>query len=347
MVNRPDGPAAVRIVAEIGNTHEGSMGLARCFIAAAADCGADAVKFQTHIFEAESLPTAPAPPYFQAESREAYFRRTAFDLAQHRRLKAYAEETCGVEFLSSPFSLEAVALLERVGVAAYKIASGEVTNRPLLEAVAATGRAVLLSSGMSRWAELDAAVATLREGGCPELTVLQCTSRYPCPPEKAGLNLLGDLRRRYGLPVGLSDHTRGDAIAVAAVACGARVIEKHFTLSRRMYGPDAATAMEPRAFRRMVARIREVERALAHPLDKDAEAGRLGQMKTVFEKSVVAACDLAAGTVLERRHLAFKKPGDGISARHYRRLLGVRLDRPVARDTPLRPSLLGDDPPAE
>jgi len=189
------------IIAEIGNTHEGSLGLAKCFIKAAAECGVNAVKFQTHIFEAESLPDAPNPPYFSDETRQEYFDRVGFNQETWQKLKTYAEKQCKVDFLSSPFSLEAVDLLESIGVNAYKIASGEVTNLPLLIKIAGTGKSVLLSSGMSSWSELDEAIETLINFGCRDLVILQCTSEYPCPPEEAGLNVLLELKKRYDLPV--------------------------------------------------------------------------------------------------------------------------------------------------
>lgn len=319
---------AVQIIAEVGSVHDGSFGNARKLVEAAADCGVDAVKFQTHIAEAESLPSAPSPGYFTAEPRIDYFRRTAFSAEQWSALKTACAER-GVGFLSSPFSLEAVDLLEQIGVEAYKIPSGEVTNLPLLERVAATGKAVLLSSGMSDWAELDAAVETLRAGG--PLTVLQCSSIYPCPPESVGLNVIGELRERYGLPVGFSDHSQGLTAAVAAVACGASVIEKHLTFSRLMYGSDAANATEPGDFGLLVQMIRELEAMLAHPVDKD-EVTPYREMKRIFEKSVVTARPLAAGTTLSAEDLAFKKPGDGISAARYREVIGRRAARDLPAD---------------
>jgi sialic acid synthase SpsE len=293
------------------------------------------VKLQTHIFEAESLPNAPNPPYFKDESRQQYFERTAFDLDQYRLLKRYSEEECGVEFLSSPFSLEAIDFLERVGVRTYKIPSGEVSNIPLLEKVAATGKKVLLSSGMSSWKELDEAVAVFRDAG-PEalgnLVLLQCTSEYPCPPEQAGLNVMLEMRDRYRLPIGYSDHTLGVAVPLAAVVLGATVVEKHFTLSKRMYGSDARNSTEPEEFKRLVEAIRDAEKAIGGGLAKDEKVKSLGAMKVIFEKSIVSAQELPAGTLLAPEHLAYKKPGDGIPAREYRRLLGKRLARAVGRD---------------
>lgn len=328
------------IIAEIGNTHEGSVGLAKCFIKAAADCGVDAVKFQTHIFEAESLPDAPNPPYFKNETRKEYFDRTGFDLEQWKDLKRYAEEECGVEFLSSPFSLEAVELLEEIGVKTYKIASGEVSNLPLLIKIAKTGKRALLSSGMSSWAELDEAVKTLKVNGCSDLLLLQCTSEYPCPPENAGLNIMQEMKERYNFPVGFSDHTLGIAVPIAAVCLGACVIEKHFTLSKLMYGPDARFSATPEEMKVLVDNIRTVEKTLENKIDKDAKAATLSQMKITFEKSIVAACDIPAGTVLEEKHLAYKKPGDGIPARMFREILGKKTMNNIPANSKLEWSIL-------
>jgi N-acetylneuraminate synthase len=317
------------IIAEVGSVHDGSFGNALKLIEAAARCGADAVKFQTHIAEAETLADAPAPAYFTAEPRYDYFRRTAFSLDQWKHLAAHCAGQ-GVAFLSSPFSIEAVDLLEEVGVSAYKIPSGEVTNLPLLERIAAIGKPVYLSSGMSNWAELDTAVTVLRAGK-GQLTVLQCTSAYPCPPERVGLNVLPEMAARWGLPVGFSDHTDGIAAGIAAVALGATVIEKHFTFSRLMYGSDAANATEPADFRLFCQSIRAVATMLAHPVDKN-DLAPYRETKRVFEKSIVTARPLAAGTVLLRQHLAFKKPGDGISAARWAELVGRRLVRDLPAD---------------
>jgi N,N'-diacetyllegionaminate synthase len=315
-----------QIIAEIGSVHDGSLGNACKLIEAAAASGADAVKFQTHIAEAETLRDAPSPGYFAAEPRFDYFRRTGFTPEEWRQLKDHSTES-GVAFFSSPFSLEAVDLLEDIGVEAYKIASGEVTNLPLLKHIAETGKPVVLSSGMSDWRELDDAVNTLREGG--PLALLQCSSIYPCPPQHVGLNCMVDMAERYSLPVGFSDHTTGMAAAMAAAALGASVIEKHFTFSRLMYGSDAKNSMEPDEFTTFTAGIREVWTILEHPVDK-SNVDQYEEMKNIFEKSIVTACPVEAGTTLERQHLAFKKPGDGIGAARYESILGRR----TAHDLP-------------
>ncbi|HEX7131039.1 MAG TPA: N-acetylneuraminate synthase family protein [Iamia sp.] len=319
----------LHLIAEIGSVHDGSFGNAGRLIDAAAAAGADAVKLQTHIASAETLASAPSPGYFTAEDRMAYFERTAFTPDQWAALQQRAADA-GVAFLSSAFSIEAVDLLEDIGVLAHKVASGEVTNLPLLERMAATGKPVYLSSGMSTWAELDAAVAVLRQGG--PLVVMQCASRYPCPPEEVGLDVMVEMAERYGTPVGFSDHTLGHAAAVAAVALGAEVVEKHFTFSTLMYGSDAQHSMEPGPFAQLAVMLGEARAARDAVVDKDRAAAELGDMKRIFEKSVVTGRALDAGHVLTGDDLAYKKPGDGFPASRYRELLGRRLARAVPAD---------------
>ena len=321
------------IIAEIGNSHEGSMGLAKQFIKSAAECGVDAVKMQTHIFEAESLLDAPNPPYFKDETRKEYFERTSFTLEQWKALKDYSEKDLEIDFFSSPFSLEAVDLLEKVGMDTYKIASGEVNNIPLLEKIAKTGKRVLLSSGMSNWMELDEAVHTLQSNGCKDLVVLQCTSEYPCPPEEAGLNLIGEIKKRYkDITLGYSDHTMGIAVPLAAAIKGASVIEKHFTLSQKMYGSDAMNSTEPEEFKNLVDEIRKVEIVLSNNIDKDEKVKSLGEMKMTFEKSIVSSRPLKKSDIISFEDLNFKKPGDGIPARVYKEILGKKLNKSVPKD---------------
>lgn len=322
------------IIAEVGSVHDGSFGNAKKLIEAAATCGANAVKFQTHIATAETLRDAPMPPFFKGEPRFEYFERTSFSCDQWVALREHCDQQ-EVQFLSSPFSVEAVELLEQVGVQRYKIGSGEVSNTPLLEAVAETGKPVLLSSGMSTWAELDEAVETVIRKH-DRLTVLQCTSEYPCSYEQVGLNVMLEMRDRYKLPVGLSDHTLTAYASIAAVVLGACVVEKHFTFSRKMYGSDAKHSAEPAEFTELVNGIRAVETALMCPVDKDAKAAELTEMKAVFEKSVVSLLDIPAGTLLSTKMLAIKKPGTGIPARRLKEIIGRRVAHDVRRDTVLR-----------
>jgi N,N'-diacetyllegionaminate synthase len=323
---------ACLVVGEVAQTHDGSLGLAHAFVDAIADAGADAVKFQTHIAEAESTPDEPfrVASSQQDETRYDYWRRTSFTEEQWRGLAEHAGER-ELLFLSSPFSLEAVELLERVGVPAWKVGSGEVANTPLLDRLAATGLPVLLSSGLSPWSELDQALARLRTTNVP-VAVLQATTAYPCPPERIGLNVVPALRERYGCPVGLSDHSGTIYPSLAAVTLGANVIEVHVTLSREMFGPDVAASVTTGELASLVEGIRLIETALEHPVEKDAVAAELADLRELFGRSLVARTDLAAGTRLEEEHLALKKPGGGLGPNRLPAVVGRTLGRELQAD---------------
>lgn len=315
------------IIAEVGSVHDGSLGNALRLIDAAAECRVDAVKFQTHIPEAETLPDAPQPSFFKEEPRFEYFRRTGFRLEEWQKIERRCDER-GVVFLSSPFSNQAVDLLESLKMSHYKIPSGEVTNLAMLEKIARLNKPVLLSSGMSSWSELDLAIETIRKHH-DKLTVLQCTSEYPCPYERVGLNVMLEMRERYGLPVGLSDHTLTSYASFAAVTLGASVIERHFTFSRKMYGSDARHSLEPDELADLVRGIRAIETMLTAHVDKK-ETASFQEMKRVFEKSIVAVTTIPAGTVITSEMIGVKKPGTGIPAHRLQEIVG----RKAARDVP-------------
>lgn len=323
---------AVFIIAEVGMLHEGSLGLARCLVDAAYGCGANAIKFQTHIAEEETLKDAPAPSYFQNEPRFDYFKRTAFSVDQWKELKVYCDNK-GIEFLSSPFSIKAVELLHSIGMSIFKVPSGEVTNIPYLEKISKVAESILLSSGMSNWIELDEAVQAIQKHN-KNITVLQCTSAYPCPYESVGLNILSELKERYKLPFGLSDHTLTNFASYAATTLGASVIEKHLTLSRLSYGSDAKHSLEPDEFQQLVEGIRAIEKMQHNPVDKN-NLSKLGQMKLIFQKSLVTACSIQAGTVIESHMIAFKKPGGGIPPKNLNQVIGRRVKRFLPADAVL------------
>jgi N,N'-diacetyllegionaminate synthase len=324
------------VIGEVAQAHDGSLGMAHAFIDAIAAAGADAVKFQTHLAAAESTPAEPFRVKFsrQDATRYEYWKRMEFSEEQWHGLAEHARER-GLLFLSSPFSLEAVDLLSRVGVPMWKIASGEVSNTPLLDRVAETGLPVLLSSGMSSVDELDAAVRRVK-GRAASVALLQCTTAYPCPPEKVGLNLVPFFRERYGCLVGLSDHSGTIYAGLAAAALGIDALEIHVTLSREMFGPDVVASVTTAELRQLVDGIRFIERMRASPVDKDAMAREMAPLRDAFTKSVVAREELKVGTVLRRDHLAAKKPGTGIPAGRLPELLGRRLRRDLAADELLR-----------
>ena len=323
------------IVAEVGQAHDGSLGTAHAFIDAAADAGADAIKFQTHLADAESTVDEQWRVRFsrQDATRLDYWRRMEFTAEQWAGLYAHARER-GLEFVSSPFSLEAVALLARTGIDRWKIASGEVGNRALLDAVARDGRPVIVSSGMSDLEELADAVALLRAAGT-DVTALQCTSAYPCPPEELGLNLIAEYRERLGVPTGLSDHSGTVAAGIAAVALGASMLEVHVTLSRHAFGPDVSSSLTIEELGELVRGVRLVEVALANPV-ADAKAASRAPMRALFTRSVALTRDLPAGHVLTAADLTLKKPGTGIAADRIDALVGRRLRGDVGADRLLR-----------
>jgi len=321
------------VIGEIAQTHDGSLGTAHAYIDAVANAGADAIKFQTHIATAESTPGEPWRIKFskQDATRFEYWERMEFTEEQWHGLAEHARER-GLIFLSSAFSFEAVDLLERVGVPAWKVGAGETSNLPLLEMMARTGKLVILSSGMSGWEELDSAVNCVREHGAP-VAVLQCTTAYPCPPEKLGLNVITQLRERYQCPVGLSDHSGTIYAGLAAATLGAKLLEVHVTFSRECFGPDVPASVTTAELKQLTEGVRFIESALRNPVDKEAMAESLGELKRVFGKSVVAARNLPAGHRIAAADIALKKPGTGIPAAQYHTVINRQLHRAVAADT--------------
>jgi N-acetylneuraminate synthase len=321
------------VIAEVAQSHDGDLDAAHGYIDAIAGTGAHGVKFQTHIAAAESTAHEPWRVKFSAqdESRYDYWKRMEFSEEEWAALSAHATEK-DLLFVSSPFSDAAVGLLERVGVDGWKIASGEAGTLPMLEKIAATGKPVLLSTGMSPWAEIDAAVEILR-GGKGALAVLQCTSVYPTPPEKTGLNVISELRRRYDCAVGLSDHSGTIYPALVAAAEGIEVLELHVTFDRDGAGPDVPASVTFEEMHQVMEGLRFVETARRHPLNKDAQASEMKELRAIFTKSIVAVTDLAAGTVLVAEHLCLKKPGSGLPAARLGDVAGRVLKREVAKDT--------------
>jgi N,N'-diacetyllegionaminate synthase len=305
------------IIAEIGSVHDGSIGNALKLIEVAKNCGANVVKFQTHLAQFETTLNAPSPSYFESESRFEYFERTAFTEKNWINLYNFAKKL-GVLFSSSVFSHQAVDLLMGSGIDIIKIPSGEVTNVSLLKYVADLSVPVFLSSGMSDWKELDAAVQIFEN--C-DLTIFQCSSIYPCPPSQIGLNLISEIRQRYRRPVGLSDHSEGTAAALASIALGATAIEKHLTFSKLMYGSDAMYASEPHTFKLMSNQINDIWQMLDNPVDKN-NLDRYSQMKLVFEKSIATSRLVKSGEEFSIENLALLKPGHGIKPGEINKLLG-------------------------
>lgn len=320
------------LIGEVALTHDGSLGLAHAFVDAIANAGADAVKFQAHIAAAESTPAEPFRVKFsrQDATRYDYWRRMEFSEDEWRGLAEHCRDR-GVLFIASPFSTQAVDMLHRIGQPVWKIASGETSNTRLLDRVLDTGAPVLLSTGMSPLAEIDAAVARVKARGAP-VGVFQCTTAYPCPPEKIGLNLVPFYRERYGCWVGLSDHSATIFPGLAGAAVGMDLLEVHVALSREMFGPDVVASVTTAELKQLAEGLRFIERMRANPLDKDASARETAPLRRLFTRSIVAAEALPAGTVLAEEHLAIKKPGTGLPPDRLADVLGRRLARAVAAD---------------
>lgn len=323
------------VIAEAGVNHNGSVDLARQLIDAAASSGADAVKFQT--FRAAKLVTAAAPKAkYQvantgsAESQFQMLKRLELTLEEFRTLADHCKLR-GITFLSAPFDEESVELLQSLEVPAYKVPSGELTNGPLLEHIARKGKPIILSTGMSTLSEVGTAVDIIHSAGNTELVLLHCTSNYPTPPDQVNLLAMDTMRREFALPVGYSDHTQGITIPIAAVARGACVIEKHFTLDRNLPGPDHIASLEPDELAAMVTAIRTVEAAMGDG-KKQPTAAEL-DTSAVARKSLVAGRDIPAGTVLHDADIAIRRPGTGLAPSMRESLIGRTARRAIEEGT--------------
>ncbi|WP_026839456.1 N-acetylneuraminate synthase family protein [Gillisia sp. JM1] len=313
------------IIAEIAQAHEGSMELAHDYIEALSKTGVDAVKFQVHIAEAESSIHEPFRIKLttQDKTRFDYWKRMEFTLQQWKDLKKHCDEA-GVEFLASPFSNRAVDLLEEVGVKRYKIGSGEVNNFLLLEKVARTGKPVILSSGMSSFEELGHTVDFLKKRKV-DISILQCTTAYPTQPENYGLNVIGELNERYGVPVGYSDHSAKIETCIAAALLGAEILEFHAIFSRDSLGPDASSSLEMEEITQLLKAVRNIEIALKNPVDK-SDNSKFTELKNIFEKSLAVNKDLKAGHIIKFEDLEAKKPkGFGMEALRFEEIIGKSL----------------------
>jgi N-acetylneuraminate synthase len=320
------------LIGEVAQAHDGSLNLAHAYIDAIADAGAHAVKFQTHIASAEST----AEESFRKssawieESKADFWTRTGFNAEQWAGLAKHAAER-KIIFLSSPFSVEAVELLEKLDVAAWKIASGEVTNFQMFEQMARSSKPILLSAGMSDWDEQDRVVGFIQSLGSP-LALFQCTTAYPCPPEEVGLNLMAELRERYQTPVGLSDHSGAIYAGLAATAQGADMVEVHVTLSRELPGTSVEASVTTAELTQLAEGMAAIDAMQGNPVDKDQMAADKAKLRPVFFRSVVAKEDLAKGTVLTKESLTTKKPGTGISGERLNDLVGKTLVRDLVKD---------------
>ncbi|HUP35104.1 MAG TPA: N-acetylneuraminate synthase [Candidatus Limnocylindria bacterium] len=330
------------VIAEAGVNHNGDPALARALVDVAVAAGADAVKFQTFTVDRLLTRHAAKAAYQQRatgseQSQYEMLARLELSPSDHEMLFARCA-AAGIEFMSTPFDPESARYLKQLGVRRLKISSGDVTNLPMLEVVGALGLPVILSTGMADMAEVEAAVATLRGAGTTDLAVLQCVSDYPADPGLINLKVMDTFARAFGTPVGLSDHSTGLAMSIAAVARGAAYIEKHFTLERGLPGPDHQASLLPDELRALVAAIRDVEAALGDGVKRPA-ASEL-PVRDVARKSLVAARDLPGGVVLTREDLDVLRPGTGLSPAALPAVLGRRTARAIAHHTPITEDML-------
>jgi N,N'-diacetyllegionaminate synthase len=315
------------IIAEAGVNHNGSTELAKKLIDVASDAGADAVKFQT--FKAEKLVSRDAKKaaYQQenmqeeSDSQYAMLKKLELDVAIHKELIAYTQSK-NIMFLSTPFDLESIELLDALGLEIFKIPSGEITNLPYLRAIAKLGKKVVLSTGMSTMAEVREAFKVLINNGTKkeDITILHANTMYPTPMEDVNLHAMLSIQKELDVAVGYSDHTLGIEVPIAAVAMGASVIEKHFTLSRDMEGPDHKASLEPHELKMMVISIRNIEQALGSSEKKPSPSETPNI--TVARKSIVAARKIAKGEILNEENLTVKRPAGGISPMQWDEILG-------------------------
>ena len=324
----------VFIIAEAGVNHNGSLETAKRLIDVASEAGADAVKFQT--FKAEKLVCKNTrKAEYQMNTTDA--SETQYDMLKkleltdimHKELMAYCEKR-NILFLSTPFDMDSIDYLNGIGITMMKIPSGEITNYPYLKKIAQTHKPVILSTGMSTLEEVREAIEVLNKNGSEDLTVLHCNTEYPTPFNDVNLEVLHTLRDELGVKVGYSDHSMGIEIPIAAVAMGATVIEKHFTLDKGMKGPDHKASLEPEELRAMIRAIRNVEKALGSGLKEPSKSEI--KNKVIARKSIVAMTDIAEGDILTEENLTTKRPANGISPMLWEKVIGTAAKRDFKKD---------------
>lgn len=324
------------IIAEIAQAHDGSLGTAHAYIDAVAEAGASAIKFQTHIAMEESTFNESFRIKFslQDRTRYEYWKRMEFSAEQWHGLAKHAREK-GLVFLSSAFSIKAVEILSKIGMAAWKIGSGEVRSRELINAMAKNGAPILLSTGMSDVYEIEKAVQVIDEEKL-SFALFQCTTKYPTSFEEVGLNIIGELRKQFKCPVGLSDHSGTVYPALAAMALGANLIEVHVTFDKRLFGPDTIASVTIEDLKLLVEANRAFATMSNNPVNKNLMAPSLLDTKNLFTKSIAPAVYLQKGMIIDKTMLALKKPGTGIPASKMDDIIGKRLSRDVSPERLLK-----------
>lgn len=328
---------SVKIIAEAGVNHNGSVALAKQMVDAAKEAGADYIKFQTFIPKKLVSKFAEKADYQKettgsGESQLEMLEKLALTQKDFTELNRYCREK-QIGFLSTPFDLDSIEFLDTFDMDFWKLPSGEITNLPYLEQIGQTRKPVVMSTGMSSLQEVKDAAAVLRKAGAKEITLLHCNTQYPTPMEDVNLRAMQTLEKELNLPVGYSDHTQGIEIPVAAVAMNACIIEKHFTLDRSMEGPDHKASLEPDELKAMVQAVRNVEQALGNG-KKEPSPSELGNI-SVVRKSIVAKCGIKKGDTFTEDNLTVKRPGNGISPMRWYEMIGKQAERDFAEDEPV------------
>lgn len=317
------------IIAEVAQAHDGSLGTAHAYIDAIAEAGADAVKFQTHIASEESTLDEEFRIKFSHEdkTRYDYWKRMEFTEGQWADLASHVRER-DLVFLSSAFSVRAVEMLREIGMPAWKIGSGEVHSDDLLDAMAANGAPILLSTGMSNYEEMEKCVERIKRKDLP-FAIFQCTTKYPTPLEEIGLNVITEIRERFNCPAGLSDHSGSIFPGLAAMAQQVDLFEIHVTFDKGLFGPDMSASVTMGELRHLIEARDAFQRIFSNPVDKDMVSAGLKETKALFSKSLAPTKALPVGTVLQADMLTLKKPGTGIPAIELKNIIGQRLARKV------------------
>jgi len=324
------------IIAEAGVNHNGSIKMAKQLIDVAVEAGADIVKFQTFKAEKVVSKSAQKADYQKnvtdsMESQLDLIKKLELDPQAHIELMDYCKRK-GIEFLSTPFDLESIELLHKLGLRRFKIPSGDITNYPYLKAIAEYNKQIILSTGMSRIGEIEDALNVLTSNGTDrdKITILHCNTEYPTPMEDVNLNAMITIQETFKLPVGYSDHTLGIEITIAAVALGATIIEKHFTLDRTLPGPDHRASLEPYELKAMVKAIRNIEKAMGDGIKQPSKSEL--KNKPIARKSIVAACNIKKGEVFSKENITTKRPGNGISPMRWQEMIEKKAYRDYIMD---------------
>ena len=322
------------IIAEAGVNHNGSLELAKNLVDKAKEAGADCVKFQTFIASQIVSKNAAKADYQKkqteiSESQHEMLKKLELSFDDFIELNNYCKEI-GIEFLSTAFDFESIDFLNQLGMQVWKIPSGEITNLPYLIKIAKLNKKVILSTGMSTMREIEDAVNILKDHGASELIILHCTTEYPTPYEDVNLNAMLAIKERFGYEVGYSDHTMGIEVPIAAVALGAKVIEKHFTLDRTMDGPDHKASLEPSELKTMVDAIRNIELSMGTGIKEPADSEK--KNIAIARKSIVANQSIKKGDILTETNLTVKRPGDGISPMKWYEIIGTKAIRDFEED---------------